>query len=99
MCECRKDIEARLLARFKEAAPEAADHKVDLQGYAFVFGEANALEMRPYMTYKAGATYPLKKGGTKWKQQTGNMMFNFCPFCGVPTVKPSESKEGAPHGG
>lgn len=76
MCDCRKTIEASLLERFKSAAPEAEGHGVSLLGYGY-----SAIELA-YMPYECGATYKLKKGGTKYKTTTGNMIFSFCPFCG-----------------
>lgn len=80
-CECRKDIESRLTERFVGQAPQATEHKVTLQGYAYILGAT--VSERPYMEYKATAVHPLKKGGTKAKSETGSMLFNFCPFCGV----------------
>ena len=80
-CTCNADIAAKLEARFKEAQPEATDHNVRLQGYGFsILG--NSMVLRPFMPYKATAVYPLKKGGTKEKTVTGNMIFSYCPFCG-----------------
>lgn len=80
-CTCKKDIEARLLDRFKASAPDATDHGVELQGYGLVVTD-HALESRPYMPFKATANYPQKKGGSKVKTTTQSMMFNYCPFCG-----------------
>lgn len=80
MCDCRKDIEQKLTDRFKEKSPEASGHEVKLQGYAYCFGEK--LTTRAFMPYKTTAEPPLKKGGTKIKNETGNMFFNYCPFCG-----------------
>jgi len=79
-CNCRKDLEAKLTERFNQQQPQARDHKVVLQGYAICFGET--LTFRSFMPYKATATYPLKKGGEKEKNEVGNMFFAFCPFCG-----------------
>ena len=81
-CNCRKDIEAKLLERFKLSAPDASDHGVELQGYALVI-ETAGLFSKPVMPYKTSAIYPLKKGGTKLKSVTGNMILNYCPFCGA----------------
>lgn len=81
-CKCKKDIEARLLARFKETAPEATDHSIVLTGYALVI-EGNSLLQRPCMEIRASASFPLKKGGSKAKVIRENMIFNYCPFCGV----------------
>jgi hypothetical protein len=79
-CDCHASITAQLTERFKSMAPSATDHKVELQGYGFAIID-NKMVLRPYMPYKAGAEFPLKKGGTKWKTQTGNMVFRYCPFC------------------
>lgn len=81
-CTCKKDIEGRLLARFKEAAPEASGHSVVLAGYALVLHE-NSLLQKPYMEIRVSAAFPLKKGGTKPKVVRENMIFSYCPFCGV----------------
>lgn len=80
MCDCRKDLEAKLTEKFRQQAPRATGHKVVLQGYAICLGES--LYSRAFMPYKATAEHPLKKGGTKVKSEEGSMFFAFCPFCG-----------------
>ena len=80
MCDCRANLEAKLTKRFKTTSPEATGHEVKLQGYAICFGKS--LYLRSFMPYKATAEFPLKKGGTKVKNEEGNMFFAFCPFCG-----------------
>lgn len=80
-CNCKKEIEEKLLNRFKEMSPEAEKHEVSLTGYALIFGDK--LEQKGCMTIAATADFPLKKGGVKSKKQTQNMVFTFCPFCGV----------------
>lgn len=82
MCTCRKDIEEKLLNRFKEQAPEATGHEARLQGYAIIFGDAGVKE-KGCMPFKLTATYPLKSGGFKQKKTEQNMIFTCCPFCGV----------------
>jgi hypothetical protein len=81
-CNCKKDIEAKLLARFKESTPDASDHGLELKGYALVITD-DAVEQKGYMIIKATANYPLKKGGYKLKSAEQSMVFTFCPFCGV----------------
>lgn len=81
-CDCKKDIEARLTERFTESAPDATGHKVGLQGYALIFG-GDRLTQKGCMPFRCTATHPLKKGGVKEKTETQNMIFTFCPFCGV----------------
>lgn len=80
-CDCKESLEARLTERYKGAAPEASGHKVELQGYALIIGAA--LTQKGCMQMLCRATYPLKKGGTKEKTEKQNMIFTFCPFCGV----------------
>ncbi len=80
-CECKTDIEEKLLSRFKEQSPEATMHEVELQGYTLIIGEK--LESKGYMPIKCEANFPLKKGGFKPKAIKQNMIFTFCPFCGV----------------
>ena len=79
-CNCKADLEAKLLDRFKEQNPEASEHYVALQGYTLILGEK--LEQKGYMGIRATARFPLKKGGTKEKAITQNMVFSYCPFCG-----------------
>ena len=81
-CNCKSDIEKKLLENFKSSAPEAAGHDVELSGYGFVLGEGSMM-FRGYMPYKASAEYQLKKGGVRNKKIEGSMFFSYCPFCGV----------------
>lgn len=81
-CYCKKEIETKLLARFKEQRPEATEHNTALQGYALLIQD-NALVQKGCMEIKATAIFPLKKGGAKAKTISENMVFTFCPFCGT----------------
>lgn len=80
-CNCKSEIEAKLLDRFKQQAPDATDHKVRLTGYTLLLGET--ITAAPYMEFEATANHPLKKGGFKEKRERQNMIFNYCPFCGA----------------
>lgn len=82
MCECRADIEKRLLTRFQEMAPDAKDHSASLDGYSLTIVK-NVWTSLPSMPIKMTAQHPLKKGGFKRKTETSTIMFNYCPFCGV----------------
>lgn len=82
LCDCKQEIEAKLLARFREKNPEASKHHVSLTGYAIIFEHKKGLELKGYMTIEFTALYPLKKGGAKEKKKKQNMIFTFCPFCG-----------------
>lgn len=81
MCDCRTRIEEKLLINFREKSPEATDHRTKLTGYALIFGKE--LTEKGCMPIEYTAKFPLKKGGVKEKAQKMNMMFTYCPFCGV----------------
>lgn len=81
-CNCKTELEAKLTERFKAASPDSRDHKVTLEGYCLGFRE-NTMFLQPYMSYSEFAFTPMKKGGEKPKKSIGNMIFTFCPFCGV----------------
>ena len=80
MCDCKRNVEAKLLARAKEIYPDATEHEVKLTGYAFIFGKT--VELKGCMSFEHSAEFPLKKGGLKRKTEKTNMMFTFCPWCG-----------------
>jgi hypothetical protein len=82
MCECKTEIEAQLLERFKRKHPDAGGHRATLEGYGFAIVN-NVMELRPYMPIKFGAGHANKKTGLeRWKNEKGTMSFRFCPFCG-----------------
>lgn len=80
-CDCRSEIQEKLLERFKEKNPDVSEHHVLLTGYALILEEA-ILKEKGCMGIELTALYPLKKGGAKEKKQKQNMIFTFCPFCG-----------------
>lgn len=81
-CDCKKELEAKLTARFQEQTPTATDHGVELQGYGFAM-IGNAMKVLGYMHVKQSAMVPLKSGVPKLKTTTLSMFFSYCPFCGV----------------
>lgn len=81
MCDCRNDIESKLLERFKEQVPDAQNHQATLRGYAMVIRET-PLEVG-CMPIELVADRPLKRGGYKPKTDRMNMFFTYCPFCGA----------------
>lgn len=82
MCNCKKDIEEKLLNRFIEKTPDAKSHCVKLEGYTLVLQD-NRLLQKGYMDVTLTAAFQVKKTGEfKAKKQTEFMTFNFCPFCG-----------------
>lgn len=81
-CNCKADIEAKLLERFKETTPTGTGHDAKLIGYAFgIVG--NKMVLRPSTTYETSSVQPLKNGGTRLRKSRGIMVFSFCPYCGV----------------
>lgn len=81
MCNCRNELEEKLLERFKQQAPDAKNHEASLKGYAFVVGD-NSLRSVGCMPIELTADRPLKRGGYKPKTERMNMFFTYCPFCG-----------------
>ncbi len=81
MCECKTELQAKLLERFAASAPQATNHGATLQGYAFALVGDGMVTMG-YLPVELSAEYPLKTGGKKLKKTTQNMFFTFCPFCG-----------------
>lgn len=81
-CDCKKDLEAKLTERFVAGSPEAAEHKVELQGYGLA-AVGRTIKVLPFMTAKGTARFPLKNGNTKVKSVMQTMVFSYCPFCGV----------------
>lgn len=80
-CTCRKDIEAKLLEKFKAAEPAAGDHRAHLMGYGINF-TTGGLSIAMPIEYEA--QYLVKSTGVlKYKKHQQNMVFNFCPFCGI----------------
>lgn len=81
MCDCKNDIESKLLDRFKNYAPDAKSHEVRLAGYTIIITDGG-LVLKGCMPIELSADRPLKKGGFKHKKETQQMIFSYCPFCG-----------------
>ena len=81
MCNCRADIEAKLLNRHKENTPDARLHTAELKGYGFILADAGMREVGQ-MPIELTSEGQLKKGGFKLKKERMTMFFTFCPFCG-----------------
>lgn len=83
-CKCKSEIEAKLLERFQGMAAEAKNHEVELTGYTLCI-EGNGIVSRGCMNISTTAEFQVKKTGIykQKKSSAGNMVFTFCPFCGV----------------
>lgn len=89
MCDCKKDIETKLLDRFVSQAHSATGHSARLVGYALIIGDYS-MSQKGCMTIELTAAHPLKKGGYKAKTERSNMIFTYCPFCGEKYEKGGE---------
>lgn len=81
-CDCKEELEAKLLVNFTEAHPEAQDHKTGLGGYGLVM-TGNTLEVLGYMPVESTFRYTTRAGALKAKTVKQSMFFSYCPFCGV----------------
>lgn len=81
MCNCRTEIKAKLLERFKNMEPEAQDISIEINGYALIFGET--LSSKPFLPVEGTYKLPNKKGELKSKKLKDSLIASFCPFCGV----------------
>lgn len=82
-CTCKKDLEAKLLEKFKEAQPDATKHDVKLQGYAYVLNDDNRMKLQGSMQANMTANYTARNGNKRDKTTKTSMLFTYCPFCGV----------------
>jgi hypothetical protein len=89
-CNCKTEIEAKLLESFKSEAPDGVDHSVSMHGYGFCI-VGNKMIMRPYTEVTRAAQMPRKAGGFTSKRTKLNMFFSYCPFCGTPVVSEPEA--------
>ena len=82
MCECKTELEAKLVERFRAKNPDATGHRATLEGYGLAI-VGDTMKLMPYMPIKFGAGHENKKTGLeRWKNEKGTMTFRFCPFCG-----------------
>lgn len=97
-CNCRSDIEAKLLERFKSEAPTGENHAVSISGYGFCI-VGNEMTMRPYAEVTKSADMPKKAGGWSLKRSKLNMYFSYCPYCGAPVADQPPAAAHSAEGG
>lgn len=82
-CDCKEKLEAKLKERFEAQHPEATEHAASLSKMYGLFLKDNTFSYKPYSELTLTAKFPLKKGGFKEKTIKSNIIFNYCPFCGI----------------
>ena len=91
-CNCQTELQAELLERFKQVKPEAQNHRAEIQGYAFIFGKTVTMKLATPVHFTG--KYLVKKTGLlKEKTFKENLIFTYCPFCGVPYNEPEQMEE------
>ena len=80
MCDCKDNIEDKLLEIFKQNQPAATNHSIKLMSYTLILG--NQLAQLGFMEAEQTANFSLKKGGEKQRKAKINIIFTYCPFCG-----------------
>ena len=94
MCNCKEELEAKHLAKFKQDFPEMTNHFVELEGYTFIFSPKAYTAACLQVTREADWTF--KNGGFRKVKKSIRMIFTYCPFCGkeyAPNDKPEEKNE------
>ncbi len=94
-CNCKSEIEAKLLERFIQAEPDAEGHAVELQGYALGL-TANSIVIRPSMPIRLTAVRTSRAGLRRPRSSAQTMVFSFCPFCGVKFADMKATEQAQP---
>ena len=85
MCNCRQEMEEKLLEKVKEQKPNAEQLKVELGGYGMMLN-GNKMEYRPVMPINIEYLHTFKNGNQKTKKDTMIFALKHCPFCGEEVV-------------
>lgn len=81
MCDCKKEMEEKLLESVKQQKPNAQQLKVEIAGYGIMI-IGNTMVLRPVMPVSVEYVYNLKNGKQKAKKETISFALKHCPFCG-----------------
>jgi|LULJ01.1.fsa_nt_gb hypothetical protein len=96
-CNCKTEIEAKVVERLKEEYPEGRDHTATMDNnYAFLFSmndEMNSVLHVGYIAFKNTVTTTTKKGVERTAKPQLNIHFTYCPFCGERYKKAETSVE------
>lgn len=80
MCECKKEIEAKLKERVLDKVPDAIDLELNIDGYMFLLGAS--IDIKPSMKVIGQYKQKTKSGELRAKKIKESLIASFCPFCG-----------------
>ncbi len=90
-CNCKSDLEAKVVDRLKEEYPEGENHQASLgANYLYAledFGQLGRME------FANEVVVTTKKGTKRTIKPKLSMVFTFCPFCGVRYKEKKETQE------
>lgn len=79
-CNCKTEIEAKVVERLKEEYPEGRDHTANMdKNYAWTMPDFNQVG---YLALTNTVTTTTKKGVERTVKPALNLHFTYCPFCG-----------------
>lgn len=82
-CNCKNELEAKMVEVLKVEHPEAENHQASLDsGYAFTISE-NSMRMVGKFQFENAITVTTKNGVKRTQKPKCGMFFTYCPFCGV----------------
>ena len=96
MCNCRSQIEEKLLERAKQNAPEGSkDVSVELKGYALIL--SGSITQKNCMPIAIEYSVPVKKapGTFRTKTEKTTMIGSYCMFCGEKYERDQEQAHAA----
>lgn len=96
MCNCRKELTAKLLENAKNQLPNSTGHSVEIEGFAFAITPKLGVIGRGYMPVTVTHTVKNKRTGIeKRKVEKVRLLASYCPFCGEKQSNENEPAEPA----
>ncbi len=83
VCNCRKELTAKLLENTKKRLPDSTGHQVEIEGLAFAMTPKLGVIGRDYLPVTITHTVKNKRTGMeKRKVEKVKLLASYCPFCG-----------------
>ena len=82
MCDCKNQVRNAMLENFIKDNPESKNPQINIGGYALVFKNNTGIE-KGFSLVTIKSNVMLKNGTIKSKTIKQNMIFTYCPFCGL----------------